>query len=987
MEEVITSADSSSRLHGRETEIEILSRAIENVSEGFGRAVFLSGEAGIGKTRLACEAIQIASAHGFRVLKGRSFPLDGRLAYSQFLSAFGPFLRRLTSTERDRLVHDLPDLGRLFPGMRLRHPEPLGDPALEKSRLFEAVTLMVERLTDESSVLIFFDDLHWADPASIDLLQFLAHGLSEQPLLLLGTYRTTEIDSARGLRSLVTSLRRAGLSQELAVERLDDESVGRIAGDILGNTASPELLSFIESRSGGTPLFVEELIGGLTDAALLTKEDTGWTLKEYVPTVLPPGIRDLIHERLARLDETERAVADLVAVSGEAAPHAVLRTTSGLGDERLLISLRCLQELGLTEEEINGGEVCYRFTHPLIQDVAYAELSEMSRRRLHAAFANALDASASDDLDYRAYHFRLAGKLVDQDRALDAFVLAAHRAYELYANDQAALNITAALNLIREGRRPELMPALLERLGDCWERAGEIAAAISVWHDALSEFRSVGDAMACAGLHRKLAIAEWDRGGFDEARAHLDFGIEALTGIEPSRVLADLLHTRNVILSRSGDYERVLERAEQLEDLADRLGSDRVRAEVHLAREGWHGLQWEFEQAYAEGLRGLEAAERSEDSLLMLRCHDMLGQTMFATGDHDRLRFHADQSLALARRIGSRTLEPYPRNRLVMADLLSGNWYEAQLAASSLVAMARRIEFGRAIAGACSVAALVQVYFGDLEAADTLIREAYDVFGRRHLQDQHISGQILLAQLECALEREDVDEIRSTLSTVQNLTEEAGFRVPIFWASIGMACTCIGELDAAERITDRLVRKAPAGNSYLPALGARIEASKFFRQGDPGKALEQVNRAIQGFADSNKPFDEARALLDRASVLIDIDIETARQSAEQSLAIFDRLGASLYVDRSSDVLGQLGVSRPRVARAKPRVNLSSRELEVSRFVADGLTNAEIAHQLFISPRTVTTHLDRIYTRLDIHSRAELVRYLAEFDLLPVSKTA
>ena len=366
--------------------------------------MFLVGEAGIGKTRLAHEALVLARERGFLVLEGSAYALEDRLAYAPILAAFGPFLRRLDSPRQTRLVSGLPDLGRLFTDLHLPAPLPLGDPALEKTRLFEAVVRLLERLTRESPVLLFLDDLHWADPASIELLHYLARGLADQAVLVLGTYRAEEIDTARGLRSLVTSLRRAGQASEQILARLEPEAVAELAAGMLGSRAPGELLTLLGARAGGTPLFVEALIRTLVDADQLHKRGESWTLGANLVPALPPDIRDLILGRLQHLDATERRVLDLIAVSGGTVPHVVLREVGEWSDEVLLQAVQRLCTTGLVVENVDGAEVTYILTHPLIQEVAYAELPEMARRRAHTAIAFALERVRPDDLD------RLAGR-------------------------------------------------------------------------------------------------------------------------------------------------------------------------------------------------------------------------------------------------------------------------------------------------------------------------------------------------------------------------------------------------------------------------------------------------------------------------------------------------------------------------------------------------------------------------------------------------
>ena len=194
------------------------------------------------------------------------------------MEAFGPFLRAQDPPRLTRLVDGLPDLARLFVDLRLPAPEPLGDPSLEKTRLFEAVARLLERMARECPTVLFFDDLHWADPASLELLHYLARGLADQPVLLVAACRAEEIDRARGLSLMLKTMQRAGNYEEVSVRRLDDEAVGTLVQAMLGGGVPSEVVSVVAGRTGGTPLFVEALTRALVDSGHLFRDKGDWIL-------------------------------------------------------------------------------------------------------------------------------------------------------------------------------------------------------------------------------------------------------------------------------------------------------------------------------------------------------------------------------------------------------------------------------------------------------------------------------------------------------------------------------------------------------------------------------------------------------------------------------------------------------------------------------------------------------------------------------------
>jgi DNA-binding CsgD family transcriptional regulator len=959
-----------------------LAAQLSRAARGQGCVMFLVGEAGIGKTRLAHEALVLAREQDFLVLEGSAYALEGRLAYAPILAAFGSFLRRLDSPHQARLVSGLPDLGQLFTDLRLPAPLPLGDPALEKTRLFEAVARLLERLTRETPVLLFLDDLHWADPASIELLHYLTRGIADQAVFVLGAYRPEEIDAARGLRQLLMSLRRSGLASEEALARLEPEAVAELAAGMLGSNAPGELLTLLGARAGGTPLFVEALIRTLIDADQLHKLGESWTLGTNLVPALPPDIRDLILGRLQHLDATERRVLDLIAVSGGTVPHVVLRAAGEWSDEILLQAVQRLCTTGLVVENVNSAEVTYILTHPLIQEVAYAELPEMARRRAHAAVAFALERVRPDDLDRLARHYHAAGSQVDANRALEVLLAAGERAYSLFANDQAARHFGAALVLMREGRRTELLPSVLERLGEAWERVGEIAAAIAVWSEASTLYERARNASATARLQRRLALAEWDRGHFDNAQAHLETGLRVLDGSEPSAELADLLHVRVILLGRRGDDKGLSTAATDLATLAEQLGSRRVLAEAYFAQIRSFSADRDVVVARELAQRALNEAEVADEPLLVQRAHDILALFAYALGEHTVARHHATLSLAVARQLGAPTLEVYPRNRLVSVDLMAGKWDEALRESAELVATARRLGFARGITGALSMRGLVHVYRGDLDDAVTCLAEAHAIFGGGTMFDHNIFRQVAVAEMMLALERADAAGVVAALSRLDQMLTPTDFPLMV-QALLAEAQVMVGKPEHALTIVQDFMAQAPPDNVFATALGSRIKGLAQQALGQTTEALAYLDQAGSAFTAVEMPFDAARTHLEWAALVAATDTTLAVPALQESLDVFERLGAQRYARRARRLLYKLG-TRPR-STLRPHASappLSPRELEIVQLVAEDLTNAAIAERLIISPRTVTTHLDRIYTRLGINSRTALVRYAIEAGLLP-----
>jgi DNA-binding CsgD family transcriptional regulator/tetratricopeptide (TPR) repeat protein len=971
-------------LVGRSEELGRVLAALQRAAAGTGGALLLAGEAGIGKSRLAVEALILARQRGFVTLEGAAYPLQADLAYAPVLEALGPFLAGLEPGRLGALVSGLPDLGRLFAGLHLPPPEPLGDAALERTRLFEAVSRLVERVAAERPVALLVDDLHWADAASLELLHYLARGLGALRVLLLGTYRLDEARTNPRLRALVRSLQRLGLAEELPLGGLGPEAVAALAGALLGGEPPAALLGALRERAAGTPLFVTALIRGLRDTGALFRSGGAWVLGSGSLAAVPPVVRDLVLARLERLDPADRALLELIAVAGDAASPALLGRVGGPAEEELDALLRRLCESGLVIEEPTASKIVYRATHPLIAEVAYGELPETRRRRLHAGVAAALEEFHVGDPQRLAHHYRAAAWEADPRRALDVLVAAGWRAEELHADAEAADHFAAALALARTDR-PAMVAELLERLGHARSRAGQFEAAAAAWSEAAGERERSGDRPATARLRGLLALAEWDRGRFDAAEAQLAAGFRAVEGTAADTELTDLHYVRLQLLARLGDVARLEEEAVALLALAERSGSRQALAAAHLARADVAFLHGRLVAAREHGLQALAVAERAGLGALAARTNRHLAMTAVNVGDHRLAREHVLADLAQARQAGSPTLELSARFFMLAIDVATDAWEEVLREADEMLALGSRVGFARGMATGLTGRAFVFAHRGQPEEAARCAAEARELYGRAAEADRHIFTMVEIAEATAALAAGDPARARALAA--------AAVATPTVLPCLGLAVlgeaqVALGDPAGALETVSRLGGLGPDA-PWPAACGSWVEGLALAALGERAAALACLRRAADRLDGLGMPFQAARARLGWAEVAAAATDDhraaagraDAAEAAHRSLAAFDRLGARPLADRARRLLRALG-ERPAPPPRTATGELSERELQVVRLVAAGLSNAEIAGRLFISPRTVTTHLQHVYARLGLPSRTALTRWVLERGLTP-----
>lgn len=943
-------------LVGREPELAEIDRQIQAVLRNTGSTVILSGPLGVGKSRLLAEGARQAERSGFLVLAGRASPLAEGRAYALILDALRTFLPKLDRTRRASLVVGLPELGRLFPGLDLPQPEPLHDPSLEKTRLFEALVRLLERLSRQQRLLLSLDDLHWADSQSLELLGHLAGSLANAPVGLLCAYRSDETPLSRSLRTLLQSLDRGGLARRLQVGPLSTAAMTERVTVLLGGTPPPALIALLESRAGGIPLFVEGLTEALLQTGALTRLAGTWTLQPGGDVPLPIGLRDLLLDRLDRLTAAERSLVDLLAVCGDATPYEILAATAGLVDSELLEGLEGLTRQRLVTEGAAGSTVTFGLAHPMYQETAYGELSVLSRRRIHLRVMEAMTAQGTQDVARLAVHCLGAGPLVDGERALDLLIAAADEARSIHAHDAAARYLTAALELVRQGRRRGLLPVLLTQLGDALYGQGESGAALVLWQEAVAvrEHSPAPDAPELARLWRRIAGTEFYRGRTSDAvaafgRARALLAAEHGTALTPE--LAETWHDEVWLRARSGEVAD----ATELVAAAGDAPAPEVAVWVWGAQQIAALLQGRIQEAVAISRRAL--AEKMPP-LAEHHFRHVLCFLYAQAGDRAAFDQACAENQALALRVGAPALELSTQQYRLGFALFTGEWDQALDRAGASLSLAQRAA-PRRIPPVHLFRALILTWRGAYAEAEEALSAGTEALAATGRPVKELAALANDVRAVLAWERGDLPQLRTVLAATAPADFPEG---PLSYLVRAVSWAVLGERGHAEAVlaslSDEVALKAAAAQLVAGVLGE----------------AEGYRRAAEFFGRVDWPFWYARARLGWAELAADREPEQAAAAAREALAAFERLGAVPSRERCRRLLRELGVALPiRTAPAGSGL-LSPREWEVAQLVAAGKSNNEIAGQLFISQRTVTTHLQRIYSRLGL-SRSELVGFM------------
>ncbi|MDO8673349.1 MAG: LuxR C-terminal-related transcriptional regulator, partial [Dehalococcoidia bacterium] len=457
--------------------------------------------------------------------------------------------------------------------------------------------------------------------------------------------------------------------------------------------------------------------------------------------------------------------------------------------------------------------------------------------------------------------------------------------------------------------------------------------------------------------------------------------------------LADLHFARFDILTRLGDVEGMADTAAELLSLAKRLASPTTEAEANLAAAMFRLWQSDIAIAREHALLALTLGEQTQEPAICCRAHFTLAQIGMCLGDHRFIRFHAERGLSIAQRLGAPHWEALFHLSLSGASFLSGDWPESLRRTVEASDLARRVGYPRDLTNALAERAMILALKGDLAEAESCISEARMAFGSGTTADRAVFGRLDIAETALALELGRVERALEIASgyvcpSTSSLQERATVGVQPRYMPMGLmllaqAQIAAGDAASALETAGKLTDLGPAGTQYLTALASRAEGLARQGLGETETAVECLARAYEAFSSLEIPFEAAKSLFERATVLATTGRSgPAIMAARQSLSVFERLDAQRYVDHVQRLLRELGVSPPVARRTRTKKGLLSvRELEVARLVADGLTTTQIAERLGLSRYTVSAHLEHMYARLGIGSRVALTRHVIETGLL------
>lgn len=954
-------------LVGRDDLLDLGERRLAAAAAGDGYLLLLAGEAGIGKTRLLEAISRKASAMGFEVAGGDLAIRD--------LEATGSLISDMARWMRRRPA--LRSVGTAIAGVLDADPmgptETLSDDTVARRRrdlVHDVTDILCEVPTP---ALLTFENLQWADDLSLEILGLLARRLSDLPILSIGTYRSDELGSRVGLREWRSRLLTQRLAEEANLARLSAAETGTMATLLLGGDlpAPTDVVDAIHDRTDGIPLHVEELLGSMRDRPT-------WTGAVVGAAGVPTTIEDTVRDRLDHRSPEAIDLAETGAVIGRCFMIDVAARILEAEPERLSPALRELVDHAfLVETGIPG---LYDFRHALIRDAIYGAIPEPTRRRIHARVAESGDGLPGAGDAFRSEHFERAGR---GDDAFTAAVAAARAAVQWSAHREAAALYQRALRNLPTDLAPadhaRLLQAYAVELAALDENEPSAEAYTAARERWLAASRPVEAAAVVAPLvsvrHLLGDDLETRVGALESALAELE-DLPSDRGRETARLSLEAGLAAAFMLARHLDAS--LDHGRVAAELAVALGDE--PSELHALSTIGSDLVFlgRMEAGWTSLEQGVERALVAGDDVEAARGYRMLGSCASVLVEYTRADEWLPAGIAYAERAELWNHRHYMAAHLAHVRWATGRWSDAHDLATHALADGRGGITTRITA--LHVLGFVALGRGDLGRATGLLDDA-----RRAAESMHELQRVspaIWGLAEVCLQAGDpaaAIELCEVGLSASAAVDDAAYLFP-FLVTGTRAYLLAGDLGAAgswaTRVGERLrVRDIPGTR---PAL-AHASGLTLLASGSTGRAREALTTAVVGWTDRRRVWEQLGAMVDLADVHLRANrpgdaLEVALRASTSAAEI----GAEPVIGRASVVAA---AARSRHPRTEPWEPLTSREFEVARLVAAGLTNPEIALALGISTRTVGSHMEHILAKLGVGRRSEVAAWVTEKGVL------
>ncbi len=882
------------QLVGRAHEVGQLQRHWDHALQAHGHLLVMSGEPGIGKTRLALELISQAQQAGAVVMRGGCYEFEATTPYLPFVEAIRDWVHAQPEEAlRRALAATAPELARLAPEIETRlGPLPLSPvlpPNEERLRLFDYVARFLHDLASPAGLLFFLDDLHWADQGSLSLLSYLLRRLRDNRVLFLAAYREVELDRSHPLAAVLVDWNRERLATRLTLGRLSELDTAQQLAGLLGRAqVSDEFNAVIFRETEGNPFFVEEVVKALIEQGAIYREQGEWKRKGIGELAVPQSIKEAIGRRLNRLSHAAGDVLAAAAALGKQFEFAELAAASPEREDALLDAL---DEAAAAQLIAPGNGDSFRFTHDKIREVLVEEMNPIRRRRLHRRIGEGLErlyaSHAGGQAQVLAYHFSQGG---DLQRTLTYSLEAAANAEKVYAHDEALTFFRQAREAADELGLEEEVAAIDGRIGDAYIVQGETNKAVAALTSALAGTLAPSRR---AAIKVKIGLTYCHVGD----QRGLPFVEEALAELDPATQVNEVARAKAAIGRYHhfrAEHRLALTHLDAAYRLAETAGSPSTLMNIYSYLAGAHQHLAEYEESDRWAQASIALGERHSYPVAVAVGHEFMAENAMQRGLLAEQLYHAGLDQEIGERIGA-------QDRVAWSSYVRANalWSQGRLTDALAVVrdglqLAERIGEKRLATWLDPFQAMILADLDDDAAAEECARSGLaraEALGQVTLHAWALNAWAYALQRRRAWE-EALQRQKEAMALWR--TSDSLVAVSSSHAYVAESYVELGHSNEAMRLLDELRWLAERAHSPGPlAIGRRVGARALDAAGRGEEALGAFAQAIADLDRLGFRLQFGRALVQRAALWRQRgDVDQARHDAARARDLFSEYGAA-----------------------------------------------------------------------------------------------
>ncbi len=914
----------------RKKEMNFLKRTLKEVEEEGGMVLFVVGDSGIGKTRLISEFKKYSKKKGFVFLSGK--------AYFESSDPYLPFKKAFEEFTKNKDTHF--QLTSIYPGKSGPRAEDKKMFDYQRRATFFEIAEDIRILAKKKPLLIFLDDIQWADAATLQLTHYLSENLLDSKVLVIGAFRPRDVKMNDLLKEVRQRMRRERIYNELELKPLKWKHTKKIITAMLGVSSVPtDFVKLLHDLSEGNPLFIKECIKRLMEEGNLDPKKNRYP-DDPKAINIPNIIINIIERRFDQLSDDTRRILHLGCVIGEEIPFDLLLNTCGMEELDAFDHIDVLLGTNLWKEL--PEEEMFAFTHALVHLAAYNSIPDIKKKRLHKTVAEKIEELHKNNLvDYYSdlsNHFENAG---NTDKAISYYYKAGKRAEEVYAQEDALKMYQEALDLW-DKEKGDIGFKLLENLGDVNSLLGNLSSSREHYERIVEE---TDDTSRIQRMYRKIARTWETQGDFEKAEELVDRALK--TYDEDPVETCRLYEVKGWTLMQKGDFEGAGEMFEKEKELSkdfcdEKLQSNsnhnlgtlmihkgkyeeankylkealKIREKIGDKRSIAKSLnnigvvykcRGEINKALDTYKRCLEIEKDIGDKGGMAAILANLGTLQYMNDELTEAEENFDRALKIFKSIGDKRGMAMATNNLGIVHLDMGDLDQAieyQTKGLSL-----RKEMGDKQGWAMSLGFMSNVHIlkGELKQAEEYVNQASDLLNE--IGDMKGVAMVNSLQGEIKKERGEIDEAIRLYEKSYDFHKKIGEK----YENIEI-CGYLGELfiksgdlkKARKRIDEGLRISREVGTTLGEMVCMRISGTAFREEGDLERSLKELNQVVETLEKSNKEIELARAYYELGKTHLEAnDIEMGIRNLSIAKDKFEEMGMNPWSERAEKLIDDL----------------------------------------------------------------------------------